>query len=80
MSGLLGAVSSDIDTLQSLYKGHGLRQPAYTHAEMRIGLENFSRFLERYGANATLFRTKHKAQSARMILADITALPKHGRF
>ena len=55
MASLLGAVSSDIDTLQSLYKGHGLRQPAYSHAEMRIGLENFSRFLERYRAHATLF-------------------------
>jgi peptidoglycan-N-acetylglucosamine deacetylase len=55
MAKLLGAVSSDIDTLQSLYKGHGLRQPAYSYAEMQIGLENFSRFLERYGAKATLF-------------------------
>lgn len=55
MAKLLGAVSSDIDTLQSLYKGHGLRQPSYSHAEMRIGLEHFSRFLERYGAKATLF-------------------------
>lgn len=55
MASLLGAVSSDIDTLQSLYKGHGLRQPAYSYAELRIGLEHFSRFLERYRANATLF-------------------------
>jgi peptidoglycan/xylan/chitin deacetylase (PgdA/CDA1 family) len=52
---LTGAISSDIDTLQSLYKGHGLRRPAYSYAEMQVGLENFSRFLERYGARATLF-------------------------
>lgn len=51
----IGAISSDIDTLQSLYKGHGLRRDGYTYAEMRIGLENFSRFLERYQARATLF-------------------------
>ncbi len=52
---MIGAISSDIDTLQSLYKGHGLRRPAYTYAEMEIGLANFSRFLERYDAKATLF-------------------------
>jgi len=56
---LTGAISSDIDTLQSLYKGHGLRRPAYTHAEMAIGLENFARFLEPYGARATLFMVGH---------------------
>lgn len=54
-SPLTGAISNDIDTLQSLYKGHGLRRPAYTYAEMQIGLENFSRFLEPYGVKATLF-------------------------
>jgi hypothetical protein len=59
MARLLGAISSDIDTLHSLYKGHGLRQPAYSYAEMRIGLENFSRVLERYGAKATLFMVGH---------------------
>jgi hypothetical protein len=52
---MTGAISSDIDTLQSLYKGHGLRRPAYSYAEMQIGLENFSRFLEPYGVKATLF-------------------------
>lgn len=55
MSRMTGAISSDIDTLQSLYKGHGLRRPAYSYAEMQIGLENFSRFLEPYGVKATLF-------------------------
>src|SRR5688572_13152328 len=55
MAKLVGAVSSDIDTLHSLYKGHGLRRPAYSYAEMRIGLDNFSRFLEPYAAKATLF-------------------------
>lgn len=59
MSRMTGAISSDIDTLQSLYKGHGLRRPAYTYAEMQIGLENFSRFLEPYGVKATLFMVGH---------------------
>ena len=56
---LVGAISSDIDTLHSLYKGHGLRRPHYTYAEMQIGLENFSRFLEPYGVKATLFMVGH---------------------
>ena len=59
MAKLVGAISSDIDTLHSLYKGHGLRRPAYSYAEMRIGLDNFSRVLERYGAKATLFMVGH---------------------
>ena len=59
MAKLVGAVSSDIDTLHSLYKGHGLRRPAYTYGEMRIGLENFARFLEPYHAKATLFMVGH---------------------
>lgn len=59
MSALPGAISSDIDTLHSLYKGHGLRRDGYTYAEMAIGLENFSRFLEPYGVKATLFMVGH---------------------
>jgi hypothetical protein len=62
MAKLTGAISSDIDTLHSLYKGHGLRRVSYTYAEMRIGLENFSRFLERYHARATLFMVGHDFQ------------------
>ncbi|HVR40845.1 MAG TPA: polysaccharide deacetylase family protein, partial [Thermoanaerobaculia bacterium] len=50
------AISSDIDTLASIYKGRGCRRPGgYSFAELRIGLENFSRFLARYDAKATLF-------------------------
>jgi hypothetical protein len=50
------AISMDVDTLESIYKGQGSRRAGgYTHAEMRIGLENFSRFLEPYNARATLF-------------------------
>ncbi|MDP1571612.1 MAG: polysaccharide deacetylase family protein [Vicinamibacterales bacterium] len=59
MPALPGAISSDIDTLHSLYKGHGLRRDGYTYAEMAIGLENFSRFLEPYGVKATLFMVGH---------------------
>jgi len=53
---LIGAISSDIDTLASIYKGQGCNRPdGYTFAELRMGLENFDRFLEPYGIKATLF-------------------------
>jgi peptidoglycan-N-acetylglucosamine deacetylase len=53
---LKAAITMDVDTLESIYKGQGCRRSSgYTHAEMRIGLENFSHFLEPYKANATLF-------------------------
>ena len=51
----VGAISSDIDTLQSIYRGRGLRRPRYSYAELRMGLETFSRFLEPYRIKATLF-------------------------
>jgi len=52
----LAAITSDIDTLESIYKGQGCqRSGGYTHAELSMGLENFERFLEPYGAKATLF-------------------------
>jgi peptidoglycan-N-acetylglucosamine deacetylase len=50
-----GAISVDVDTLQSIYRGRGCTRAAYTFAEFRMGLENFSRFLEPYRVNATLF-------------------------
>lgn len=53
---LRGAISSDIDTLQSIYGGRGCRRPGgYTHAELRIGLENSCTFFDKYGIKATLF-------------------------
>ena len=55
MPQLTGAISSDIDSLHSLYKGHGLRRAAYSYAEFEMGLENFSRFLDPYDVKATLF-------------------------
>lgn len=56
MTTLQAAISSDIDTLASIYQGYGCRRPeGYTYAEFRMGLENFSRFLEPYGIKATLF-------------------------
>lgn len=55
MAPTTGAISSDIDSLHSLYRGHGLRRSAYSYAEIEIGLENFARFLEPYGVHATLF-------------------------
>ncbi len=50
-----GAISVDVDTLQSIYHGRGRKRAEYTFAEFRMGLENFSKFLEPYGVNATLF-------------------------
>jgi hypothetical protein len=53
---LIAAVSSDVDTLASIYKGDGLRRPGgYTYAEFCMGLENFCRFLEPFSIKATLF-------------------------
>jgi peptidoglycan-N-acetylglucosamine deacetylase len=53
---LRAAISSDIDTLQSIYGGRGCRRPGgYSHTELAIGLENFARFLERFGIKSTLF-------------------------
>lgn len=50
------AISSDIDTLQSIYGGRGCRRPSgYSFAEFRIGLENFNQFLDRFGIKVTLF-------------------------
>lgn len=56
---LTAAISSDIDTLHSIYRGHGLRRSAYTYAELAIGLENFSNTLARFGIHATLFMVGH---------------------
>jgi hypothetical protein len=53
---LRGAISSDIDTLQSIYGGRGCRRAGgYTFAELRIGLENSCTFFDRHGIKATLF-------------------------
>lgn len=53
---LQAAISSDIDTLASLYKGYGCQRPGgYTYLEFRMGLENFHRFLKPFGIKATLF-------------------------
>jgi predicted deacetylase len=53
---LEGAISCDVDTLASIYKGYGLRRPGgYTYVEFRMGLENFCRFLQPFGIKATLF-------------------------
>ena len=56
MSPLPAAITSDIDSLESIYKGQGCRNArGYTHTEIRMGLETFARFLEPYHAKATLF-------------------------
>ncbi len=49
-------ISCDVDTLESIYKGRGLKRAGgYTGAEFRIGMENFCRFLEGFKVKATLF-------------------------
>lgn len=69
MSTLFAALSSDVDTLESIYKGQGCRRSGgYTYVEFRMGLENFSRFLERYDAKATMF----------MVGKDFTLPANHG--
>lgn len=56
MRTLSAAISCDVDTLSSIYKGYGCRRPGgYDFSELAMGLENFSRFLEPYGIRATLF-------------------------
>ena len=53
---LPAAISVDVDTLASIYKGFGCHRPGgYTYAELRMGLENLARFLEPYQIRATLF-------------------------
>lgn len=52
---LRAAVSSDIDTLESLYGSVVAPPGGYTGDELRAGLEVFCRFLEPYGTRATLF-------------------------
>ena len=50
------AVSFDIDTLASLYKGRGCHHPGgYTYAELHSGLETIFGFLEPYHTNTTMF-------------------------
>jgi len=56
MSTMYAAITSDIDSLEDIYKGRGCTRPAgYTHVEMRMGLEAFDEFLKPYHAKATLF-------------------------
>jgi hypothetical protein len=53
---LRAAITMDVDTLESIYKGQGCMRPGgYSHAEMRMGFENFTRFIEPYNIKATLF-------------------------
>jgi peptidoglycan-N-acetylglucosamine deacetylase len=53
---LRAAISVDIDTLASIYKGYGCRRPGgYTYAELRMGLEKLDHFLEPYQIQSTLF-------------------------
>lgn len=53
---LPAALTVDVDTLASIYKGFGCHRPGgYTYAELRMGLENLARFLEPYQIRSTLF-------------------------
>lgn len=53
---LQGAISCDVDTAASLFKGRGCRRAGgYSYDDLRSGLEAMGRFFERYGVKATLF-------------------------
>lgn len=49
------SITSDIDSLHTLFKGHGLRAGQYDYADVAQGLENFTLFLDRFGVKSTLF-------------------------
>ena len=52
----VASISSDIDTLESIYQGRGLTRPGgYSYAEFEAGLTEFHRVLEPFKAQATLF-------------------------
>jgi len=74
---LEGAISCDVDTLASIYKGYDLyRSGGYTYAEFHMGLENLCRFLEPFGIRATLFMVGedfHQPQNIPAIRAVIAA-------
>jgi len=84
LNSLNAAISCDIDTLASIYKGQGCHRPGgYTYAELSMGLENFSRFLEPFAIKATLFMVgndfKHKVNHAaiRSMLAQGHEIANH---
>ncbi|HEY59676.1 MAG TPA: polysaccharide deacetylase family protein [Anaerolineae bacterium] len=53
---LRAAITSDIDTLNSIYHGIGCRRDGgYTYTEFQTGMENFRDLLEPYEIKATLF-------------------------
>jgi peptidoglycan/xylan/chitin deacetylase (PgdA/CDA1 family) len=75
---LEGAISCDVDTLASIYKGVGLCRPSgYTYAEFHMGLENFHRFLEPFGVKATLFMVGEDFQQPQNI-SSIKAVSAEG--
>jgi hypothetical protein len=49
-------ISSDVDTLSSIYKGQGCTRPGgYTYVELQTGLENLARFFEKWNIETSLF-------------------------
>jgi hypothetical protein len=51
-----GNISVDVDSLSSIYKGHGCSLPGgYTFVEFRTGLENLSNFFSKYAIKTTMF-------------------------
>ena len=72
-----GAISCDVDTLESIYQGRGLAPGGhYSYAELDMGLETMCRLFERAGVRATLFmvgRDLRRAGSAGAIRHAATA-------
>jgi hypothetical protein len=72
------AVSIDVDTLSSIYKGRGCRRPdGYTFLEFRQGLETISNFFGNYEIKTTLFMVGKDFEYAPNHAA-IRAIHNHG--
>lgn len=52
---LKGAISIDLDTLNTHLKGKGLKKGGYDFLEFKEGIENFLKLLEEFGIKATFF-------------------------
>ncbi len=65
MTDRTAAISIDVDTLASIYKGQGLTRPGgYTYVEFRSGMENLARFFEKWNIQTTLFMVGNDFQYA----------------
>lgn len=52
---LKGAISIDIDTLSTHFKGQGLRKGKYDFLDFKLGIDNFLKLLDEFKIKATFF-------------------------